>query len=115
MEVPPAKKGIYSYGPTLYSYDMQMHTFTPLLGGDAATFETLPGPFSFVQYAKDKANVYCNGEILAGADVATFEEIPDWESNMSKYLTSDGEYIYYQDKSHQYVYGECAAMSGATN
>lgn len=108
FEIPSADKGIYRYSNELYSYDMSAYTLTHLANSDAASFEIVPGGFSFDLYAKDKSNVYCRGEVLAGADSKTFKEIPDWNQNMSKYLTPNNDYIFYEDKDHQYVFGECA-------
>lgn len=107
------KKGMYRYGNEIYTYDMTKHTFTHIDGGDAATFEVLPGAFSFDLYAKDTAHVYCRGEILADADPATFRAIPNW-MNQSEYRLPDGDHIYYQDKNHQYAFSACAAVPQQT-
>jgi len=115
MQVPPAGKGIYRYGRELYSYDMSTYAFTRLPNGDASTFEIDPGSFSFPLYAKDKNNVYCMGEVLAGADAATFRAIPDFDPSDPKFEVQDtGAYtnfLYYQDKANQYVFGECEPYS----
>lgn len=116
FEMPPADKGIYRYGNELYTYDMHTAVFTHIPNGDAATFKIVPGAFSFNLYAKDKSQVYCRGEILAGADATTFTEIPDWSEALNnrsmKYVVPDRgsytNYLFYQDKNHQYVFGECS-------
>ncbi len=110
FEIPKAEKGIYRYGNELYTYDMNTYTITHIENGDAASFETIASSFSFDQYAKDKNNVYCGGEVLVGADVKTFREIPDWFENQTKYLTPTGGNIVYEDKNSQYVYAECTPI-----
>ena len=98
--------GIYAYGNVLYSWSKVNPEFRHLEGGDAATFTPLSSAFDRDIYAKDKNNVYCRGNVLVGADTATFVTIPDWYADSAKYETPTGT-LFYQDKNHQYAYGQC--------
>jgi hypothetical protein len=102
---------IYEYQNHLYKY--LNGNFTSLQNSDASTYVNIESPFSFEQYAKDKNNVYCYGDILVGADPATFDFIPAFDTSDKKFHITNDKYLVYQDKNHQYIYGECKPYEGS--
>lgn len=79
-----------------------------MIGADLGTFEILHHDYyrdsstgmALSGYAKDAHNVYFNGRIVAGADVATFETADEPESGI------DG-----RDRKHEYLRGEPVTYS----
>ncbi|MET4176278.1 hypothetical protein ABIB99_007398 [Bradyrhizobium sp. LA6.1] len=41
--------------------------------GDAPSFEKINGAYDIAPWAKDKNNVYCNGQVIQGADPSTVQ------------------------------------------
>jgi hypothetical protein len=88
---------------TICELDSGNTSFNIPLAADAASFviSTID-----LADAKDKNNVYCNGQVLTGADPATFEVL-------SGSLLNDGSYerSFAKDKNHAYV--DCAVITDA--